>query len=709
MSGGGIFFPGGFLRQKSTLGRLRTGNGDYVICPMDEAETRITVEDLGIAFQQGRRLVPAVDGVSFSLKAGEMVALLGESGCGKSLTALSLLGLVPRPGGRLTHGRAWLGERELYSLEESQWQPLRGRRVAMVFQEPMTALNPVMTIGEQLGEVLRIHFSLKGKALHQRCRELLQEVEISDPESRLKAYPHQLSGGLRQRVVIAMALAGEPEVLVADEPTTALDVTVQAQIIALLSRLQKRHGTSVLLITHNLALAAQGSDRCLVMYAGQVVEEGETRELFRSPAHPYTRMLLQSLPRQELRRRDLQTIPGMVPRDWSRLAGCRFAPRCPLAQEECRHSLPAWVSLSPGHGCRCHRAGTPLPQAVTSGRLPWGEGELPREVLLEAKGLRLWFPVSSGGLFRPRRWLKAVDGVDLVLREGETLALVGESGCGKSTVGKALLRLLKPTEGEILLEGKLSCAQLPESGLGPLRRRVQMIFQDPFSSLDPRLMIGESLAEALETSHPRASAEERRQRIEALLQKVGLSPEDRLRYPHQFSGGQRQRIGLARALAAEPRLILCDECTSALDVSVQAQILNLLKDIQRELGVAYLFITHDLSVVSYLADRVAVMYLGRIVEEGPAEELLRHPFHPYTQALLAAAPRLEEDVPGGLRPTSPGAPLSGEVPSPLSPPPGCPFHPRCPRATPECAQEPPSWVSPSPGHRCRCLHPTPLP
>ncbi|MGN0866543.1 MAG: dipeptide ABC transporter ATP-binding protein [Oligosphaeraceae bacterium] len=674
---------------------------------MDGEETRITVSNLGIAFQQGRRLVPAVDGVSFSLKAGEMVALLGESGCGKSLTALSLLGLVPRPSGRLTHGSALLEGKELYSLEESQWQSLRGRRVAMVFQEPMTALNPVMTIGEQLGEVLRTHFHKKGEALRQRCLELLQEVEISDPESRLKAYPHQLSGGLRQRVVIAMALAGEPEVLVADEPTTALDVTVQAQIIALLSRLQKRHGTSVLLITHNLALAAQGADRCLVMYAGQVVEEGETRELFRSPAHPYTRMLLQSLPRRELRSCPLQTIPGMVPRDWSQLAGCRFAPRCPLATEKCRHSPPSWASLSPGHGCRCHRAGTPLSPALASGRLPH-RGE-PGEILLEARELRIWFPVSSGGVFRPRRWLKAVDGVDLVLRSGETLALVGESGCGKSTVGKALLRLLKPTEGEILLEGKLSCAQLPESGLPPLRRCAQMIFQDPFSSLDPRLMIGESLAEALEMRHPQASREEQKQRIEALLQKVGLSPEDRLRYPHQFSGGQRQRIGLARALAAEPRLILCDECTSALDVSVQAQILNLLKNIQQELGVAYLFITHDLSVVSYLADRVAVMYLGRIVEEGPAEELLRHPSHPYTQALLAAAPRLEEDAQGGLRPTSPGAPLSGEVPSPLSPPPGCPFHPRCPRAIPECAQEPPPWHSISPGHRCRCLHPTLLP
>ncbi len=676
---------------------------------MDGEEIRITVEDLGISFQQGRELVPAVEGVSFSLKAGEMVALLGESGSGKSLTALSLLGLLPRPSGRLTCGHAWFKGEDLYSLGDSQLQPIRGRRVAMVFQEPMTALNPVMSVEEQLGEVLRTHFRLKGKALRERCLELLREVEIPEPEGRLRAYPHQLSGGLRQRVVIAMALAGEPELLVADEPTTALDVTVQAQIIALLARLQKRHGTAVLLITHNLALAAQGADRCLVMYAGQIVEEAPTGELFRRPLHPYTRLLLHSLPRQELRQSALETIPGMVPRRWGELPGCRFASRCPLATEECGRVVPAWALPSPGHGCRCHHSGASLPAASGGASLPAASGGVVSKdspPLLEARGLRVWFPAADGGLFRPRRWLRAVDGVDLSLRGGETLALVGESGCGKSTVGKALVRLLKPTGGEIFLDGVGGYAEASEGGLAPLRRSVQMIFQDPFSSLDPRRMVGETLGEALETRHPGDSPAQRKARIERLLQRVGLDPEDRLRYPHQFSGGQRQRIGLARALAAEPRAILCDECTSALDVSVQAQILNLLKEIQRESGVSYLFITHDLGVVGYLADRVAVMYLGHIVEEAPTEELFRHPAHPYTRALLAAAPRLEETPQGGLRPTPIPPPLPGEVPSPLAPPQGCPFHPRCPMATEECRQGTiPAASSLTTTHRCRCLQP----
>ncbi len=677
---------------------------------MQEAP-RVIIEDLGIGFRQGEGLLPAVDGASLVLRRGEMVALLGESGSGKTLTALSLLGLLPKPGACLTHGHAWYDGKDLYALAQEELQGLRGRRLAMVFQEPMTALNPVLTIGRQLEEVLQTHFKMTKERRRARCVELLQEVEIPEAESRLAAYPHQLSGGLRQRVVLAMALAGEPDVLIADEPTTALDVTVQAQIVALLLRLQKKHDSAVLLITHNLALAAQGAQRCVVMYAGQVVEEASARELFRTPGHPYTRMLLQSLPRKERRGIPLETIPGAVSRaHGGAAAGCRFAPRCPLANGECRQGAPAWQTLTPSHGCRCPRWELPLPEATkpVGGIAVVPVAPSPKE-LLRISELRVWFPATKSLLPRNRRWLKAVDGVDLSLSCGETLALVGESGCGKSTLGKAVVRLLEPTGGEILLDGEFPVAHARERELPRLRQSVQMIFQDPFSSLDPRLMIQESLGEALDLKHGDDDRETRRHRVEALLEKVGLSPEDRLRYPHQFSGGQRQRIGLARALAAEPRLILCDECTSALDVSVQAQILNLLKRLQEELGVAYLFITHDLSVVSYLADRVAVMYLGRIVEEAPAGELFRAPAHPYTKALLSAAPRLEADPAGGLRPTPPPPPLGGEVPSPVNPPAGCPFHPRCPCAAPECATTAPEWANLSPAHRCRCHHPLSLP
>ena len=663
-------------------------------------EIRISIEELGIGFQQGKRILPAVEDVSLTLRKGEMLALLGESGSGKSMTALSLLGLLPRPAGRLTNGKAWFEGQDLYHLSEEALRKLRGRRIAMIFQEPMTALNPVLTIGEQLREVLQTHFKMPKAQANVRAKELLTEVEIPEAASRLNAYPHELSGGLRQRVMIAMALAGEPEVLIADEPTTALDVTVQAQIMSLLTNLQKRHGTAILLITHNLALAAQGAQRCAVMYAGGLVEIALTEELFQTPRHPYTRLLLQALPRTDARGESLETIQGMVPRDWSKMTGCRFAPRCPLARPECSAAQPPWQEFSSTHKSRCPFCADLQHDMTSPSATPTESAS--GNVILRTEGLKVWFPVRQGWLHRKVGELKAVDGVDLVLHTGETLALVGESGCGKSTVGKALIRLLNPTDGEILLEGKTPVAKAHGKELKELRNTVQMIFQDPFSSLDPRQMVGESIGEALDLKHSDDTPAERQSRIEALLTKVGLAPEDRLRYPHQFSGGQRQRIGLARALAAEPRLIVCDECTSALDVSVQAQILNLLKSLQRELQVAYLFITHDLGVVGYLADRVAVMYLGRIVEEATAQELFANPRHPYTQALLVAAPRLEENPTGGLTPSPRGKSLSGEVPSPLNPPGGCPFHPRCPHATNLCAGTAPEWHSISELHRCRC-------
>ena len=474
--------------------------------------------------------------------------------------------------------------------------------------------------------------------------------------------------------MIAMALACQPELLIADEPTTALDVTVQAQIMELLARLRRERGTAVLLITHNLALVREQADSVAVMYAGSIVEHAPSAELFAHPTHPYTRLLLRAIPSTAKRDTSLAVIDGQVPAPSVRLPGCRFAPRCPLAKQECLGGPPALSKFAPGHYVACRRISSTLPNSIGTPHAP--TAEVTESPLLVVRGLKVHFPVKKGW-FAQHEYVHAVDGVDLELRRGETLALVGESGCGKTTVGKALIRLFSPTAGQILL-GDTDLAQLPPRRLKPLRRRIQMIFQDPFSSLDPRLMVGESIAEGMDAFA--LHRQDRQKALCALLQQVGLPNDSLTRYPHQFSGGQRQRIGLARALAVSPEILVCDECTSALDESVQAQILNLLRRLQRELGLAYLFITHDLAVVSYLANRIAVMYLGRIVEQGPCQEVISAPLHPYTRALISAAPRIDGQSDGKLR-------LAGEIPSPIHPPSGCPFHPRCPLATARCANE----------------------
>jgi peptide/nickel transport system ATP-binding protein len=655
----------------------------------------LSVNNLAISFRSGRNRVRAVSGVDFSIHAGEMLALVGESGSGKTVTALSLLGLLPQPAAILESGQALFGESDLFQLTEKQWQDFRGNRISMIFQEPMTALNPVLTVGYQIAEVLRRHQNLKGIALRMRCLELIEQVGLPDPGQRMKDYPHQLSGGMRQRVMIAIALACQPQLLIADEPTTALDVTVQAQIMELLDRLRKETGTAILFITHNLALVSEYADRVAVMYAGQIVECAPNQTLFASPAHPYTRMLLRAMPQTVARGRQLATIEGTVSGAES---ACHFAARCPLAKPECREKSPPEILLEDGHFLRCYLAGerTPLPEAAAL----HGDAmaEMPQaDAVLQVRSLRVSFPVKAGLFRRTVARVKAVDGVNLTLFPGETLALVGESGCGKTTVGKALIRLLPIDSGEIILAGQ-AIENLSAAQLRPLRRKIQMIFQDPFSSLNPRLMIGESLEEGMLLQKIGDTADERLALQKKLMRQVGLDEKMLTRYPHQFSGGQRQRIVLARALALEPEVIICDECTSALDVSVQAQMLNLLKEIQRQRQIAYLFITHDLSVVSYLADRVAVMYLGKIVEQGRMEEIFSSPAHPYTRALLAAAPRLDRN---GV----PKIHLEGDVPNPAAPPPGCPFHPRCSQARETCRQQSPLEVSLSPTHFCCCHYP----
>jgi peptide/nickel transport system ATP-binding protein len=629
-----------------------------------------------------------VDGVSFTVATGETYALLGESGCGKSMTALSLMRLLP-DGGRIASGIVRLGESDVRALPEREMRSVRGGRMAMIFQEPMLALNPVMKVGEQIVEALALHRGLSGQPAREAARALLDAVGVPDPVRRLDSYPFELSGGLRQRMMIAMALAGEPALLIADEPTTALDVTIQAQVLDVLRRLKAERGMGMLLITHDLGVVAENADRVGVMYAGELIEEGSRADFFAAPQHPYSRMLFQALPRAGDSGR-LVTIPGQVPKLTEPLHGCRFAARCPHAVPRCRQESPGWQTLG-GQRVRCHFAGQlgeAVPQAA--GGAVMSQVTQPAADLLRVDTLEVHFPIRRGLFQRTVGRVRAVDGVSFTIPAGRTLALVGESGCGKTTVGKALLRLIQPTAGSVRFDAEM----ITDRNLTSLRRQAQMVFQDPFSSLNPRMRVADILLEGMDALKVGAPAQ-RRDAVARLLKQVGLPDDAGGRYPHAFSGGQRQRIAIARALAVSPRLVICDEPTSALDVSVQAQILNLLKDLQAELGLAYLFITHNLAVVDYLAHEVAVMYLGRIVEFGPAVEVLRAPRHPYTQALIAAIPRLSGQAAQRTR-------LSGDQPSPLAPPPGCHFHPRCPHANETCRRIYPVETRLEGGHVVYC-------
>ncbi|MDP3539000.1 MAG: dipeptide ABC transporter ATP-binding protein [Azonexus sp.] len=653
----------------------------------------LKVENLRLGFTAGKQTLAAVDGVSFAISAGETFALLGESGCGKSVTAQGIMRLLPAAG-RVLNGSVSLDGDELLSLSEADMRAYRGGRMAMIFQEPATSLNPVLTVGRQIGEVLERHRSLAGAAATERMVELLRLVGIADPERRLTEYPFQLSGGMKQRVMIAIALAGEPELLIADEPTTALDVTVQAQILDLLSKLQAERGMGMLLITHDLGVVARMAHRIGVMYAGELVEVASRDAFFSRPRHPYTQALFAALPEVSRRGQKLTTIPGQVPVLSAMPSGCRFADRCRQVMAQCREVSPPWREIDAGHVVRCHWRGE-ADEAVVSGHVVTDLNIEPGRPFLDVADLKVHFPIRRGLLQRTVGHVRAVDGVSLAISAGRTLALVGESGCGKTTVGKALLQLIKPTAGSVRVGGS-QLVGMKAKRLRAARRHMQMIFQDPFASLNPRMRVGEIIAEGMTALTRDADSAAQAAAVSALLKQVGLPDEAAGRYPHEFSGGQRQRIAIARALAVQPELLICDEPTSALDVSVQAQILNLLKKLQEELGVAYLFITHNFAVVEYLAYDVAVMYLGRIVERGRAEELLRSPQHPYTQALLSAvpAPRLEART-AVIR-------LPGETPSPANPPSGCHFHPRCPQAMDVCRQRYPETSEISATHTVNC-------
>ncbi|ENO84666.1 oligopeptide/dipeptide ABC transporter ATPase [Thauera linaloolentis 47Lol = DSM 12138] len=662
----------------------------------------LSVSGLGVVIDRGPVEVRPVDGVDLTIAEGETFALLGESGCGKSMTALALTRLLP-DSGRIERGEVRLHGEDLLRLPESAMRSVRGGRIGMIFQEPSTSLNPVMTVGAQIVEALARHGTGGARAEEEACR-LLEAVGISDPARRLRDFPFQFSGGMKQRVMIAMALAGQPQLLVADEPTTALDVTIQAQVLDLLAKIQAERGMGMLLITHDLGVVARMAHRVGVMYAGELVETGPREAFFRAPLHPYARKLFAALPGAGRRGAPLDAPNGAVPALDRDFPGCRFAERCALAFDRCDDEAPVWHRIG-DQAVRCHLyegvttlhpqpAGMPA-EAVTQRT----RGAAP---VLEVKGLSVHFPVRKGLLRRTVGHVRAVDGVSLSLVPGRTLALVGESGCGKTTVGKAALKLIEPTAGELFLDGENISAYRGEALRG-MRRVVQMVFQDPFASLNPRMRVGDIIEEGMVSLGVEPDPRARRARIDELLERVGLSADMRWRHPHEFSGGQRQRIAMARALAVSPRVIVCDEPTSALDVSVQAQLLNLMRELQAERGLAYLFITHNLAVVEYLADEVAVMYLGRIVEQGPVGKVLRAPAHPYTRALLAAVPRIGGEQ--AVVAAEEGAVAASDLPSPLNPPAGCHFHPRCAHATDVCRVSYPPVAEFGQGHRFRCHWP----
>ena len=621
----------------------------------------LEIDDVKVALDSEAGIVRAIDGMRLTLRRGETFALVGESGCGKSMTALALMRLLPE-NGRITAGQIRLDGADLLALPESGMRAIRGGRIGMIFQEPGTSLNPVMRIGEQLVEAIEAHTALRGAAARERAIEWLGKVGIPEPERRIDDYPFRMSGGQKQRVMIAMTLAAEPDYLVADEPTTALDVTIQAQILDLLKDLQKERGLGLLLITHDLAVVAGMAHRVALMYAGQIIEVASADAFFAQPLHPYARLLLRALPDADRRGEALAAIRGTVPPLWLKFEGCRFEPRCDRAFGACATTRPELIDQPGGRSVRCLLYGadgmtaaaatsaTAAAASATAAAPAAAQGGVAMPTpqggarLLEVDRLAVRFPIRKGLLQRTAGYFNAVDGVSFSIGTGRTLALVGESGCGKTTTGKAIVQLLR---GQAVIEGTAKLDghdlfTLQDDALLQARRSIQIIFQDPFASLNPRMRVFDILEEGLLALCPDLDAGARRAALEKLVDQVGLRRDALERYPHEFSGGQRQRIAIARALAVAPRLIVCDEPTSALDVSVQAQILNLLLELQREFGISYLFITHNIGVVEYIANEVVVMQKGRVEEAGTADRVLGNPQSAYTRTLLAGVRRIAQ-------------------------------------------------------------------
>ena len=666
----------------------------------------LQIKDLHTDIEIRNGVVRALSGVDLHVNPGETLGIVGESGSGKTMTALSLMGLLPQ-GGKVSSGSIILDGQDLTKMPLHLKRKMRGTKVGMIFQDPLTSLNPTMKIGLQVCEPLRVHEKLSKRAALARAVEILKRVGMPRPEVVINNYPHQLSGGMRQRVMIAMALVCKPRILIADEPTTALDVTTQMQILDLIDELRDEYKMGVILITHDLGVVAGHTDRVAVMYAGRIVETAPTKTLFTEPKHRYTSSLMAALPERALAAgTKLFSIPGAPPSLTNLPKGCRFAARCLWATDECRAGYPD-LSGDDNHTFSCFhpvQEGDESP-AVLQAMMDSGKaedavdatGQISHEILLDVKEASREYESAGSGFFkRDKGVVSAVDRVSITVNKGETYGLVGESGCGKSTVGRLIAGLEPPSGGAIELDGR-DLATLKGRDAVRIHRDVQMMFQDSYAAMDPRMRIDQILAEPMsiqKTGNARQIAE----RIMEILEQVGLTEEVLDRYPHEFSGGQLQRLGFARSLTLAPDLIVADEPVSALDVSVQAQVLNLMKDLQQELGLSYLFISHDLAVVQYMADRIGVMYLGRIVEEGPAHEVVKNPKHPYTKALIDSIPVPDPE----FKHDESAIKLTGEPPSAVNPPEGCRFRPRCPFAGEECKVQP---MLTDETHRVACHHP----
>ncbi|WP_315833691.1 ABC transporter ATP-binding protein [Bradyrhizobium prioriisuperbiae] len=674
----------------------------------------LEVRDLKTQFFTDDGVVRAVDGVSFTVGAGETLGIVGESGSGKSITALSLMRLLDEPS-RIVGGEIRFQGRDMLRASPEELRNLRGDRLAMVFQDPMTSLNPVLKIARQLTETMVVHGRYTTEEAGKRAVSLLGRMGVSAPERAIDSYPHQFSGGMRQRVMLALGMSNEPALLIADEPTTALDVTIQAQILELLRELNRDFGTAIVLISHDLGVIARVCARTIVMYGGEVVEEGPTEDLLADPRHPYTWALINAVPRVDEATSDnrrLTTIEGQPPDPLNHPTGCRFAQRCPFRIEKCDEH-PALDDVLPGRKSRCwvtqsgqkldvkRRAPVSATVAPASAAPKTAASAAPPVLIVRDIVKR--FALPKRGFFEAPRFVHAVDHVDLDVRRGETVGLVGESGCGKSTLARTIVRIHKPDAGEILFDGH-DIATPSLSDIRPLRKRIQMVFQDPYASLNPRMSVADILGEPLRFHGLTTSKAETRERIEELLSIVGLSPKAAQRYPHEFSGGQRQRVSIARALAVRPDFIVADEPISALDVNIQAQIINLMLDLQDRFGLTYLFIAHDLAVVRHISDRIVVLYLGKVMEIAPAGAIFARPLHPYTRYLISAVPIPDAAVERQRTHVQ----LTGEPPSAINPPSGCRFRTRCPIAKPVCASTPPPLVEYASDHFAACHFPNQL-